>query len=134
MVDRALLDPRIVDFSNPEDIRQSLEDLWLQVVEFVHPARTDSFTTSGEFGREIVNAAATSGTQTITLHTPPSVGQKVTINHIGAGVVDVATAGSETINGSLLNYVVDESVTLTAVNTDPTDETVINWWATGTTP
>jgi len=82
------------------EVRESLIDIWSIVSPFYQTAAGD-LTTSGAVAHELVVCTSTStATQTISLHSLPKDGDRVTVKRQGSAPVTVDTAGSETIDGS----------------------------------
>lgn len=76
------------------DIVNSLSDTF----DFVRPyitTETGDYTTSGRVAHEVVKCTGSSA-QTVTLHSNPTDGQRVTIKRIGSGAVTI----SGTIDGA----------------------------------
>lgn len=70
------------------DVVDSLSDTFNMVRPYITTV-TGDYTTSGRAGHEIVKCTGTSA-QTITLHSNPQDGERVTIKRIGSGAVTVS--------------------------------------------
>lgn len=81
-----------------EELWNSIIDIWETVSPFVITVTTD-YTTSGKVAVEEVECNNTSAI-TVTLHANPRNRDIVIVSRINTGGVTIATAGSETINGS----------------------------------
>lgn len=88
-------------------LRDSVWDIY-RLVRTSATVQTGNYTTNSEVGREFVFADSTAtGTQTITLHSGAKDFQDRTVKKSGShgGAVQVATEGSETIDGSATDTV-----------------------------
>ena len=118
-----------------EDTRQILIDHH-SIVEPFYLVTADDYTTTGSVAHEhILTDSTGTGTHTISLHTNPRVGDRVSVKRGGTKAVTVDTDGSETIDGAASVSLASQYDTNTflALNDSSTDTTSVNWsiWATG---
>jgi hypothetical protein len=112
-----------------KEIRESLVDIW-SVVSFFHIVTADDYTTSGEVRHETVLVDSTgTGTTTISLHSLPKIGHRVTVKRLGTKAVSVDTAGSETIDGGASTSLASQYdlQTYEAVPDDSGDDSSVNY-------